>query len=59
MTGLSRVTGELQEGAMSTAASFTTIEYPDSAGYPDGAGVLSQGTKGQLDEATAGGGRTL
>ncbi|WP_269756239.1 hypothetical protein [Agromyces humatus] len=44
---------------MSTAASFTTIEYPDSAGYPDGAGVLSQGTKGQLDEATAGGGRTL
>ncbi|MRG60392.1 GNAT family N-acetyltransferase [Agromyces sp. CFH 90414] len=29
------------------------IEYPDSAGYPDGAGVLDEGTGGTLDEATA------
>lgn len=30
------------------------IEYPDSAGYPDGTGFLDEGTVTLIDEATAG-----
>ncbi|MBM7832734.1 putative GNAT family acetyltransferase [Agromyces cerinus] len=29
------------------------IEYPDSAGYPDGTGFLDEGTVAVIDEATA------
>ena len=30
------------------------IEYPDSAGYPDGTGFLDEGTAALVDEVTAG-----
>ncbi|KQM82579.1 GNAT family N-acetyltransferase [Agromyces sp. Leaf222] len=38
---------------MSTPDGFTPIEYPDAAGYPDGAGFLDEGTSALVDEVTA------
>jgi predicted GNAT family acetyltransferase len=38
---------------MSTGDGFRPIEYPDSAGYPDGVGVLDEGTVALSDEVTA------
>jgi len=38
---------------MSTADGFKPIEYPDSAGYPDGTGFLDEGTAALVDEVTA------
>jgi predicted GNAT family acetyltransferase len=38
---------------MSTEDGFTPIEYPDSAGYPDGTGFLDEGTTALADEVTA------
>jgi uncharacterized protein len=38
---------------MSTGDGFTPIEYPDSAGYPDGTGFLDEGTAALVDEVTA------
>ncbi|MFB6609114.1 GNAT family N-acetyltransferase [Agromyces sp. NPDC056379] len=35
---------------MSAGNGFRPIEYPDSAGYPDGAGLLDEGTVALLDE---------
>lgn len=38
---------------MSTGDGFGPIEYPDSAGYPDGTGFLDEGTSALVDEVTA------
>lgn len=38
---------------MSTQDGSTPIEYPDSAGYPDGTGFLDEGTAVLVDEVTA------
>lgn len=32
---------------------FTPVEFPDAAGYPDGAGFLDEGTAALVDEVTA------
>jgi uncharacterized protein len=38
---------------MSTGDDSTPIEYPDTAGYPDGTGFLDEGTAALVDEVTA------
>ena len=38
---------------MSTGDGFRPIEYPDSAGYPDGTGFLDEGNAALVDEVTA------
>ena len=38
---------------MTTGDGFSPIEYPDSAGYPDGTGFLDEGTAALVDEVTA------
>lgn len=38
---------------MSTGDGFEPIEYPDSAGYPDGTGFLDEGNAILVDEVTA------
>jgi uncharacterized protein len=38
---------------MSTADGFRPVEYPDSAGYPDGTGFLDEDTAALVDEVTA------
>ena len=38
---------------MSTGDATERFEYPDSAGYPDGAGFLAEGTEQLVDEVTA------
>ncbi|MGW9629613.1 GNAT family N-acetyltransferase [Agromyces sp. NPDC055520] len=37
---------------MSAGDGFTAVEYLDSAGYPDGAGFLDEGTVALVDEVT-------
>jgi predicted GNAT family acetyltransferase len=39
---------------MGTDESFKRYEYPDAAGYPDGAGFLDEGTAALVDEVVAG-----
>jgi predicted GNAT family acetyltransferase len=38
---------------MGTHADRGAFEYPDRSGYPDGAGVLDEGTVALIDEVTA------
>lgn len=38
---------------MSTSTGPERFEYPDAAGYPDGRGVLDEGTAQLVDEVTA------
>ncbi|WP_395243163.1 GNAT family N-acetyltransferase [Agromyces sp. MMS24-K17] len=38
---------------MSDSGTTRRIEYPDAAGYPDGAGTLDEGTLALVDEVTA------